>query len=199
MKQGFVNPETGLVFWSRQASCSGGIRWLTPEQFQKKMEQVKNWKRSDRGKEMNKQRRNTDEHRSKRNEYAKVWRSTESRKEKARNYMRQRRATNHVACVADRMRARLSEAFRAKGFKRGSTTEKILGCSWEFLLSYLESRFREGMTWENRGKWHIDHITPLASAKTEEEIMSLCRYTNLQPLWSHENQSKGARIKEANK
>lgn len=50
------------------------------------------------------------------------------------------------------------------------------------------------MTWENRNEWHIDHITPLSSAKTEEELYKLCHYTNLQPLWAEENLKKGNKI-----
>lgn len=47
------------------------------------------------------------------------------------------------------------------------------------------------MTWDNYGKWHIDHIVPLVSAKTEEEMYKLCHYTNLQPLWALDNIKKG--------
>jgi len=43
------------------------------------------------------------------------------------------------------------------------------------------------MTWESYGKWHVDHIIPLCSAETNEEIVDLCHYTNLQPLWTDEN------------
>jgi hypothetical protein len=50
------------------------------------------------------------------------------------------------------------------------------------------------MNWSNRNLWHIDHIIPLASAKTEEEMIKLCHYTNLQPLWAIENMSKGSKI-----
>jgi hypothetical protein len=50
------------------------------------------------------------------------------------------------------------------------------------------------MTWENQGKWHIDHIIPLSSAKTEKEMYKLCHYTNLQPLWAFDNLSKGSKI-----
>ena len=50
------------------------------------------------------------------------------------------------------------------------------------------------MSWENQGKWHIDHITPLSSAKTEEEVYRLCHYTNLQPLWAEDNLKKGSKI-----
>jgi hypothetical protein len=52
------------------------------------------------------------------------------------------------------------------------------------------------MSWENYGfyGWHIDHIIPLCSAKNEEELKRLCHYTNLQPLWSTDNLSKGSKI-----
>ena len=58
--------------------------------------------------------------------------------------------------------------------------------------SNLEKQFTDGMTWENQGKWHIDHIRPCASFNLENEIEKhMCfHYTNLQPLWGSENISK---------
>jgi hypothetical protein len=54
------------------------------------------------------------------------------------------------------------------------------------------------MTLENHGqgigKWNIDHIIPISSAQTEEEIYKLNHYTNLQPLWWEENMAKGKKI-----
>ena len=57
---------------------------------------------------------------------------------------------------------------------------------------YIKAMFYDNadgrhMTWENYGEWHIDHKIPLASAKTESELISLCHYTNLQPLCSKVN------------
>lgn len=82
------------------------------------------------------------------------------------------------------------------GKVKSASTQKIVGCSWEDLKVYIESLFKEGMSWENYGinGWHVDHIIPLSSGKTLEEIEKLCHFSNLQPLWWHENLSKGAKI-----
>ena len=71
-----------------------------------------------------------------------------------------------------------------------------MGCSPKELKIYLEGQFTEGMSWDNhkRTGWHIDHIIPLSSAKTEEEVYRLCHYTNLQPLWCNENYKKGKKL-----
>lgn len=70
----------------------------------------------------------------------------------------------------------------------------MLGCDWATLASHMEARFQPGMSWDNRGKWHVDHIIPLDSAKTPEEMERLCHYTNLQPLWAADNIRKSDRI-----
>ena len=52
------------------------------------------------------------------------------------------------------------------------------------------------MNWDNRSEWHIDHIVPLSSANTEEELIRLCHYTNLQPLWAEDNLKKGGKLSD---
>jgi hypothetical protein len=63
-----------------------------------------------------------------------------------------------------------------------------VGCSIYQLKDYIESKFKQGMSWENYGLngWHIDHIKPLSSF-TVDNIMEANHYTNLQPLWAKEN------------
>jgi hypothetical protein len=64
--------------------------------------------------------------------------------------------------------------------------------SWEDFKSHIESQFQPGMTWENYGKngWEIDHIIPLCSASSLEELEKLNHYTNLRPLWREQNTQK---------
>ena len=71
-------------------------------------------------------------------------------------------------------------------------TEELVGCTWQELRDYLQSFFADGMSWENMGQWHIDHIRPCASFDlTEPEQQKECfHYTNLQPLWAEDNRTK---------
>lgn len=73
-------------------------------------------------------------------------------------------------------------------------TKDIVGIESHELKIYLENQFNDGMCWENYGEWQIDHIIPLSSAITEEEIYKLCYYTNLQPLWKIDNIKKSNKI-----
>lgn len=85
------------------------------------------------------------------------------------------------------------------GFKSAHTME-LVGCSIDEVKSHLESQFKEGMSWDNYGKWHIDHIRPCASFDlTKEAEQRACfHYSNLQPLWAVENLSKGDKYVQAN-
>jgi hypothetical protein len=92
------------------------------------------------------------------------------------------------------MRGRLNHFLTKNNLTKTNKTFEIVGCSPQFLKEYLEKQFIDGMTWENRSEWHIDHIIPLSSAKTEDELYRLCHYTNLQPLWAEENLKKSNKI-----
>jgi hypothetical protein len=92
--------------------------------------------------------------------------------------------------------SRMRDLLKIKSFHKQQTFNKVLGCTVEFLKEYLEQQFINGMSWDNHGLygWHIDHIIPLSSATTEEDIYKLCHYTNLQPLWAEDNLSKSNKI-----
>lgn len=92
-------------------------------------------------------------------------------------------------------RSMIGNSIRYKGHLKSSKSESILGCTFVEFQLYLESKFEIWMSWDNYGLyngelnygWDIDHIIPLDSAKTEEDIIRLNHYTNLQPLCSYTN------------
>ena len=95
-----------------------------------------------------------------------------------------------------RLRCRIVDAI-SDNQKAGSAVSD-LGCSIPELKQHLESKFTEGMTWDNWGLfgWHIDHIIPLASfdLTDREQFLNACHYTNLQPLWAKDNIQKSDKV-----
>lgn len=72
----------------------------------------------------------------------------------------------------------------------GDSNYNLLGCGCYELKTYFESLFKDGMNWDNYGKWEIDHIIPLVSATNIEDLYKLAIFSNLQPLWKKENRIK---------
>ena len=115
------------------------------------------------------------------------------RKKLTEKYLNKRKKNPYFKLLTT-LRSRLNVALR-KNIKSDST-KNMLGCTIEELWIHLESTFKPGMTRENHGLWHIDHIIPCANfdlSKPEEQAKCF-HYSNLQALWSHENLSKGAKI-----
>ena len=94
------------------------------------------------------------------------------------------------------LRGRIHGALKLKNTKKLASTFELIGCSVSELKSHLESKFKDGMTWNNHSLfgWHIDHIKPCSSFDlTKEKQQKECfHYTNLQPLWAIDNLSKWA-------
>lgn len=99
-------------------------------------------------------------------------------------------------------RSRLQKYISGKA--KSDQSQKLIGCTRDFLVQYLESKFTEGMSWGNYGNpngdhsgcWHIDHIRPCSSFDfTDTEQQKKCfNYTNLQPMWAIDNIKKSDRI-----
>ena len=96
--------------------------------------------------------------------------------------------------IKNSLRSRVNELMNKK--YNNPKTFELVGCDFKFLLNYIEEQFIDGMCWDNYGYygWHLDHIKPLSTAKTEKEIYELYHYTNLQPLWAEDNLRKSNRI-----
>ena len=119
----------------------------------------------------------------KRTEYKKLW-----AKEKASSD-----PSFKMGLVCRRM---LHRVLGVSGQKKSKRTAEMLGYTGELLAHHLEKQFQKGMSWENYGQWHIDHITPIAafaSAGSIDPAKVNC-LTNLRPMWASDNMSKGAKV-----
>ena len=119
----------------------------------------------------------------------KIYRINNKEKVKAHDIWRSKNNINRKLALLLRRRTLAA----LKDNSKSKNTMSLLGVeNIEFLWKHLESTFKPGMTRENHGKWHIDHIRPCASfdlSKPEEQAKCF-HYTNLQALWAHENLSK---------
>lgn len=110
-------------------------------------------------------------------------------------YYRNKRKIDSLFKLKHNVRAMIHKGLRINGYKKKSKSIEILGCSFEEFKLYLESKFEPWMNWDNHGLyngtemfgWDIDHIIPLSSTKTEDDIIKLNHYINLQPLCSKTN------------
>jgi len=135
-------------------------------------------------------RQNDDEWRIKQNQRAKKW-ASENREHLA-EYMRTQRNENPQYLIRDRIQSRLNTMLKSRGSKKSDTLENYCGCTIEMLVIHIESQFKQGMTWENKGEWEIDHIKPCALFDLTDDVQAkeCFNWSNLQPLWTEENRRK---------
>ncbi len=125
------------------------------------------------------------------------WRekNLEKDKRRAREYVKRKKKSDPVYHMAAKVRVRIRKFLL--GLKKTKSTKDMLGLTYEDFAAHVESQFLPGMSWENRSEWHIDHIVPASCARNESEVYTLNHYTNLRPLWSKDNISKGKKLPEA--
>jgi len=111
-----------------------------------------------------------------------------------REYRKLKRETDILFRLKENSRSRIRKFIKTKGITINQKSFDMVGCSPSELKEHLEKQFTDGMSWNNYGEWQIDHIIPLSSITTEEEIHKLSHYTNLQPLWAEDNRSKSDTI-----
>lgn len=109
---------------------------------------------------------------------------------KQREYKRKKRNDDDLFYFKEKIRNLIYIGFKKSNCNKNNKTEKILGCKIDFFIEYIISKFKIGMTLENHGKWHLDHIKPISLAKNHKEVFELNKYTNFQPLWAEENLKK---------
>jgi len=130
---------------------------------------------------------------------------SQTNKAKISEYRKNKYSTDIIYNLKVNLRNMIKDSlYKVKAYK-GSKTETILGCSYSEFKEHIESQFEDWMSWGNKGNpkdgifapnktWDIDHIIPLDSGKTKEDILKLNHYTNLRPFCSYVNRF----IKRAN-
>lgn len=110
---------------------------------------------------------------------------------------RQRYNNDPIYKMKCNIREHVRQAIKYSNISKKHPSIKYLGCSVEEFKTYIESKFVDGMTWNNHSRgedcWHLDHIRPLAHLKDitdDETLKKICYYTNYQPLWEKDNLSK---------
>lgn len=107
---------------------------------------------------------------------------------------RRKRESDPVYAMKHRIRSLVSSSISRMGYGKNTKTADVVGCSWAEFKAHIERQFLPGMTWENRHLWHIDHIVPMATAKTYEDVISLNHVSNLRPIWKSDNLEKSDKV-----
>jgi hypothetical protein len=126
-------------------------------------------------------------------ERKKQWQTDNKDRERKnmREYNSKRRKEDTLYKMSRQIRSRISQDIRNAGYSKSSKTANILGCDFEKLQDHLiTSAFRNYGCYSKHFDYHIDHIIPVSSANTEEELLALNHYTNLQILYPEDNLSK---------
>ena len=114
-----------------------------------------------------------------------------------RNYVKERKKNDSLYKLKFNTKVLINNIIKNRGFIKKNKTHEIIGCSYEDFKKYLESKFEPWMSWDNYGLyngignygWDLDHIIPISSAITENDVIKLNHYTNLQPLCSFINRN----------
>ena len=157
----------------------------------KNIEYKKEWSRQYNLKEKTKE--HIKEYRLKNKEHIKKLKkkySSENR-EHTNQRTKERRRVDLNFKLTSNLRNRMTKVL--KGINKSASTMELIGCTIDELWIHMESKFTDGMTRENHGKWHVDHIKACAKFDlTNPKQQQICfNYTNLQPLWALDNIRKG--------
>jgi len=112
-----------------------------------------------------------------------------------RRKLRKKQSKKLSYILNNRMRSSIYNSLKLN--KNGWHWEILVGFTLRDLKIHLENLFKDGMSWQNIGKWQIDHIKPISSfnftSYEDKEFKECWSLDNLQPLWAEDNLSKGNR------
>ena len=126
-----------------------------------------------------------------------VEKNREKVNKRKRAWAKKKECNNPIFKIKKLLRSSISKAFMRKGWSKNTKTQKVLGCDYKTAIAYLEKTFEKNYgipIQDAKEKLHIDHIIPLSSAKTKEEIIKLSHYTNLQYLYESHNLQKSDKL-----
>jgi len=110
---------------------------------------------------------------------------------KRNNYHKNKEKNNHIIA----WRGVLINTIKRLNTSKENKTNELLGYSALQLKEHIEKQFTDGMSWDNWGKWHIDHIKPVSSFDKSEKMSIINSLDNLQPLWAQDNLKKSNKLK----
>ena len=115
--------------------------------------------------------------------------STKRRRKKITAHEEARKKVDPVFKLRKQIRNEVRESFKRRGHRKSERTERIVGCSLAKLYEHLCMAYavRYGKEYDGKELVHIDHIIPLSNAKTEEDVIKLCHWDNLQLLTAEDN------------
>ncbi|MDD4242714.1 MAG: hypothetical protein PHG08_00240 [Bacilli bacterium] len=111
-----------------------------------------------------------------------------------KEYQKERRQKDPLFKLRHNISSLIRICLRKGGYTKRSRTSAILGCTFEEFKLYIEKQFTDGMTWDNRHLWHLDHIYPVSLAANEQHLLQLNHYSNFQPLWAEDNLKKSNKL-----
>ena len=135
------------------------------------------------------------------NQYHKEWRekNLESHRKRKRTYEKTRKDNDPLYKLISNFRTAIYQVLKESNVGKNGHYFEILKYTPEELINHLEKQFVDDMSWDNYGKWHVDHILPISSFQINEigdnEFMKCWSLNNLQPLWGDENIRKSNKIK----
>lgn len=128
----------------------------------------------------------------KRRAWARTWAKKPENRAKNRAYCLRRRKENVQYALADSLRATMNRAFRRNWLEKPARTEALIGCTIAEAKAHIEQQFVNGMSWQNRSSFVVDHFVPIArfDLRDSEEVHLAFNWQNLRPITRHENAVK---------